>query len=392
MKDFKIINLLVVLLIVLSITTSCQPQEQYKGEVKNAESTKIQKVEVVRPSQRSFVGEVLMTGTAQPDQIVTLYAMENGMLQHIRKDIGDKVFRGEAIAQLQNPMIDNLVNEAQAEIATKTAQLTAAKARHSANKSLYDRLKSIHTKTPALTTIAELEQAQGASMASEADIETANAMLNTAEVQKAIAQKRKNLLTVTAPFSGFVTNRFVDRGAMIQSGLNQSNPQALLEIQKTNPIRVAIPVPGSDATGIAKGMKVQVTIPELSGTATEAEISRISNALDPMAKTMQVEIDLPNPEGNILAGMYVKALLQVESKDKILSLPIDTRISYKNEEYVFAVQDGKVTRIPVKSGLTNQNYFEIIDDNITADMLIISKGKGLVKSGQIVDPIIKEQQ
>lgn len=342
--------------------TSCGNSEADSNKNKDQiNNSQIQKVEVVKPEQRSFKAEVLITGTTLPNQIVTLYAMEGGMLVQMRKDIGDKVRQGETIAVLKNPELQQQQVKWQAETNAKSAN--------------YERLNSIYIKTPALTNIQMVENAEAEYLSVKANLDAVN--------------NRIGFLRIKAPFSGIITKRFVDKGAMIQSGLNQSNPQALFELQAINPIRLTIPVPESDAVGIQKGMEVEVTLPELSGKSFMAKVSRTSHALDPMSKTMQVEIDLNNSDGKILSGMYAKALLQINSRKNILSLPMIAKVSHKNEDYVLAVVDGKVTRMLVKVGLSNQYYFEVLNDEITSETQVIVQGKGLVKPGQVVDGVLK---
>ena len=359
MKTLINIKSIATFVMLLSILISCSNPE--KEHEKTASNIKIQKVEVVNPEQRSFKAEVLITGTTYPNQIVTLYAMEGGMLMQMRKDIGDKVKQGETIAVLENPELQQ--------------QQLKWKAETKAKKANYQRLNSVYEKTPALTNIQMVENAEVEYLSAKANLDAIN--------------NRIGFLSIEAPFSGIITKRFVDKGAMIQSGLNQSNPQALFVIQEINPIRLIIPVPESDAMGIQKGMEVEVTLPELSGKSFMAKVSRTSNALDPMSRTMQVEIDLKNGDGKIISGMYAKALLQINNRENILSLPMMAKISHKNEDYVFAVVDGKVERIPVKIGLSNQDYFEILNNEINAETQVIVQGKGLVKPEQIVEPILK---
>ncbi len=361
MKTLINIKSIAVFAVLLAILISCNNQE--KETEKTATNDKIQKVEVVKPEQRSFLAEVSITGTTRPNQIVTLYAMEGGMLMQMRKDIGDKVKQGETIAVLENPELQQQQIKWQAEAKAKKAN--------------YERLNSVYEKTPALTNIQMVENVEAEYLSAKANLGAVN--------------HRIGFLTIEAPFSGIITKRFVDKGAMIQSGLNQSNPQALFELQEINPIRLSIPVPGSDAIGIQKGMNVEVTLPELSGKSFTAKVSRISNALDPMSKTMQVEIDLENPDGKILSGMYAKALLQIDSRENILSLSVIAKISHKNEDYVLAVVDGKVKRMPVKIGLSNQDYFEVLNDEITSETQVIVQGKGLVKPEQVVEPTLKQE-
>lgn len=361
MKTLIKIKSLAVFAVLFSTLVSCNNQE--KGSEQTATNDKIQKVEVVKPKQRSFTAEVLITGTALPNQIVTLYAMESGMLMQMRKDIGDKVKQGEILAVLENPELQQQQLKWQAEANSK--------------KGNYERLNSVYEKTPALTNIQMVENAEAEYLSAKANLDAVN--------------NRIGFLTIKAPFSGIITKRFVDKGALIQSGLSQSNPQSLFELQEINPIRLTIPVPESDAVGIQKGMEVEVTLPELSGKSFMAKVSRTSNVLDPMSKTMQVEIDLENPDGKILSGMYAKVLLQINSRENILSLPMIAKVSHKNENYVLAVVDGKVKRLPVKIGLSNQDYFEVFNEEITAETQVIVQGKSLVKPEQIVEPILKQE-
>ena len=361
MKTLINIKIMAVFAVLLTMLISCNNQE--KETQQTATNDKIQKVEVVKPQNRSFIAEVLITGTARPNQITTLYAMESGMLMQMRKDIGDGVKQGEVLAVLEN--LELLQQQMKWQAETK------------AKKSNYERLNSVYEKTPALTNIQMVENTEAEYLSAKANLDGVN--------------NRIGFLTIKAPFSGIITKRFVDKGAMIQSGLSQSNPQALFELQEINPIRLTIPVPESDAVGIQKGMDVEVTLPELSGKSFMAKVSRTSNVLDPMSKTMQVEIDLENPDGKILSGMYAKVLMQIESRENILSLPIIAKVSHKNEDYVLAAVDGKVKRLPVKIGLSNQDYFEVLNDEITFETQVIVQGKGLVKPDQIVEPILKQE-
>lgn len=361
MKSLINIKSIAVFPVLLSTLISCNNQE--KQTKQTATNDKIQKVEVVRPGQRSFTAEVSITGTAHPNQIVTLYAMESGMLMQMRKDIGDKVRQGEIIAVLGNPELQQQHIKWQAETKAKKAS--------------YERLNSIYKKTPALTNVQMVETAEAEYLSAKANWDAVN--------------HRIGFLAIKAPFSGIITKRYVDKGAMIQSGLSEDNAQAIFEIQEIDPIRLIIPVPESDALGIQNGMDVEVTLPELSGKSFVAKVSRTSSALDPMSKTMQVEIDLPNPDSKILSGMYAKALLQINSRENILSLPVIAKVSHKNEDYVLAVVDGKVKRLQIKIGLSNQDYFEVLNDEITAGTQVIVQGKSLVKPGQIVEPNLKQE-
>ncbi|MFT6021633.1 MAG: RND family efflux transporter MFP subunit [Saprospiraceae bacterium] len=379
------------------------PDKQAMGNATQPSAKKVQTVEVVHPDNRSFTAEVLITGSAEPNQSVTVYAMESGVLMSIRKDIGDKVKKGEVIALLENPMIAEMVARATSELAvsranikTAEAELSAAKAKEGGLSSIAKRLGDVQAKTPQLVNIMDVETAQANAIEAKAMVESKKAflvaqqeMIRALEVSLATAKKRQSYLSIRAPFSGTVSKRYVDNGSLLQNGLNQSNPKAIVEIQDTNPIRLTLPVPESDAVAIKKGMDVSLSFPELSGESYKAKISRSSNSLDPMSRTMQVEIDLDNSNGKIITGMYAKVLMQVGSRSNILSLPIMSKVRYKNEDYVLVVENNIVKRIPLKTGLSDKDYFEVLNSDITKESQIIINGKGLVNPGQEVKAILK---
>lgn len=389
-------------LILFAAMTACQNKasEQKVATASTAVSTnKIQTVGIAQPSPRSFTSETEITGTAMPNQKVMVYAMESGYVKSIRKDIGDKVKQREIIASLTNPLINKIVAEAQAaikigaaDLSTAQAVLVAAEADAKVKQSIFDRLNAIAAKTPQLTTLIDVENAEAAAKIAQAQIATNQAQIQAQQSkieayqqQLTIAQQQANSLSIRAPFSGVITRRMVDKGAMVQSGLTESNPMGIVEIQETNPIRLTIPMPESDVNSIKKGMEVSVNFPELPGESFMTKISRTAGALDPVSKTMQVEIDIPNADGKILTGMYAKVNMDLGSRNDVLSLPIIAKVLYKDAPYILVVKDGIVDRIPLRIGLTGKDYFEVLNSEITKETQVIIQGKSLVKIGQKVE-------
>lgn len=354
---------LVTLLLTASACTPTAQDESEAGLIPEVSSTKVQNVEVVHPETRAFVAEILISATAEANQKVTIYSMENGYVSEIRKNIGDMVQKGEVIAVLENPEIGRYYEE--------------KKAKLDAKKSTYDRIKSIESETPGLTSKQMVENAK-------AEYLSAKASFNAIE-------DHLGFLNVKAPFSGKITKRLVDHGALVQSGLTQSNPQPLFEIQEIDPIRLTLPLPESDIASIRKGMDVTISFPELAGADFVAKVSRTAGALDPASKTMQVEIDIANPDGRIKPGMYAKAKLQMTGSENVVSLPITAQAMAQNQVFVWVVENDIVRKIPLRKGLSNKDYFEVLNPEITEESLVITQGKGLVKAGQKVNPIIKSK-
>ena len=346
---------------------SCGSDQNLPNETEqeiNSNKIKIQSVEVVKPIKRSFVVEILISGTAKPNQSVVVYALESGYVESIYKDIGDNVKKGDVIAELKNPELTRRFEQKNAYLGSK--------------KSNYERLKSIYDKTPALTPIKMVEDA-------EAEYLSLIAELNA-------IQDKLNFLVITAPFNGKITKRLVDNGALVQSGLTQTNPQGIVELQQINPIRLTVPLPESDVASIAIGDSVKVTFPELPLEQFNVTVSRTAGSLDPASKTMQVEMDINNSNEFIKPGMYAKALLQISGKAvDVLSLPLTTQIIKKKKVFISVVNDGKVEQLVLRKGLSNKDYFEVLNSEINENSLIINMGKGLVQAGQSVNPVLNKE-
>jgi len=342
-------------IIVALCLSGCNSNEKTVNQTTEV-SLKIQNVEVTFPVYRSFVSELLIIGTAEPNREVMLHAMESGYVNVVYKDIGDAVRKGEVIAELKNPDLYGQQKQLQAEIDGK--------------QSIYERLKSTYEKTPAITPLQVLEDAKAEYLSLKAKIEAIN--------------YRISFLHVKAPFSGIITQRFVDEGAIVQNGINNPNAMALFEIQEINPIRLKIPVPESDAVLIGKGTDAIIMFPELPGESYKAKISRTSISLDRASKTMQVEIDIPNADGKIKPGMYAKVLMQLSSRDSVLSLPVTAQFIFQNQPCLMIVLDGIVQRIPLRKGLSNKDYFEVLNADVSVQAQVIVQGKGLVKPGSQV--------
>ncbi len=345
--------------------TACKKEKpaENKSVNKTETVTHTPTVEVVNPQPQSFKAEITITGTTRANRKVMLHAMESGYLKKMYKDIGDYAKKGETVAVLENPDLTNREERLVVDLEAK--------------RKTYERLKSIQEKTPALTTIQLLEDAEAAFRLAEADLK--------------FLKDRIQYLTVKAPFSGRVTKRYSDEGTLVQSGLSDSDAMPLIEIQQTNPLRLVIPMPEADIGGIQVGMTANVTFPELPGGSINAKMSRVSNALDPASKTMDVEIDLQNPNGKLKPGMYAKVLLGLGSRPDVLSLPATAQVIFQKDFFLYVVnEDGIVERVPLQKGLTNKDYFEVLNADITAQSKVVVQGKSLIKPGQKVEAVLNE--
>lgn len=360
----KIIALALPMTILAACGNNSSEVNGRENESTSEASVKDVTVQIVNPKERDFTGVINVVGSAAPNQVVMLHAMESGFVESVKKDIGDPVRSGELIAKLKNPELQR--------------KFQKEKAMMEAKKSIYDRLQKIADKTPSLTTKDQVEMAK-------------------AEYESALAEYKATadriaFLEVRSPFNGVITKRNVDKGALVTSGLSNSDAKPLFEVMEVETIRLRVPLPESDVSAVKVGTEAEVLFPELAGKAFQAKVSRISRALNPNSKTMQLEIDIPNPELEIKPGMYARVNIQLSSRENVLSVPHTTLVVYQDDFYIYTVDNGFVKRVPIRRGLENKEYFEILDANITPSSHVITRGKNLVEPGMKVEAIKKDEE
>ena len=352
MKTNFFITLLAFLLL------SCSDSENKQSE-KTIQTEKNPNVKVVNPQQRSFTSTLKIIGNALPNKQVNIHAMEGGFLSELKKDIGDKVQKGDVLAVLNNPEL--------------TRELEINKVEKQVAEANYLRFKKVIAKTPELTTLQEFEKVE------------ATYLMANAKYKATI--NRDSLLSIRTPFSGIITTRNVELGALIQSGINNTNAAALFEIMDMEIIRLTIALPETEVDNISKGMQAEISFTELPGEQFSAQVSRMANAIDNRNKTMQVQLDIPNRNGKIKAGMYANVAIQLQSTGDKISLPNEVLIAIKSEFFILQVKDGIVKRTLIKKGLSNTHFFEVLSNEINENSKVIVEGKAMVKEGMKVKAI-----
>lgn len=376
------------------LLSSCGSNNDSKKKI---ETRNTPVVLVANPETHSFDAKLQISGTAKPNEQVTLYAMTSGFLQQIKADIGSFVKEGQTLAVLQNP--DLYSQKAKMEALLKEKRIlynryssnplsTPTGADMTGKKSIYERLKSIYEKTPQLTTVADVEK-------TKADYETAKALLinetdrTEAEYLSLTAQLNAintqiGYLNVKAPFTGVVVNRMADKGAVIQNGINNSNAMPLFEIQGLTPIRLTLEIPESDATMIDKNTTATIIFPEMTNGNYTATVTRVAYGLSETTKTMKVEIDLPNADMKIRPGMYAKVEIQRSGHKDALSVPNEAIGNMKGQSFIYVINNNKVRKVNVKTGIQDEHFTELLNADIKPADQVVVKGKEFCSDGATV--------
>jgi RND family efflux transporter MFP subunit len=345
-----------------------------------------------------------LTLTAEfiPYQEIDVMSKVAGFVKVINVDIGDRVREGRVLAVLEVPeMADDLkraaatVQRADAEVKRAHDDVERAKAAHEIAHLSFERLEDVSKQRPGLVAQQELDQARSKDLVSEAQISAAQSNLLAAQ-QAAIANRAEqsryktlfNYTQVTAPFDGVITKRYANTGSMIQAGISsQTQAMPLVRLSQNNLLRLLLPVPESAVSHIRLGQQVEVRVPSLNRSFA-GKVARFSDKVSTATRTMETEVDVPNPSLILIPGMYAEVNLRLDYRPKVLSIPVTAVDLTAAEPAVYRVDsDQALSIVPVKLGLETADRVEVLSGLERGDLVVVGNRASL-KAGDKVKPQI----
>ncbi len=293
-----------------------------------------------------------------------IYARANGYLKRWDVDIGQHVDAGQLLAEIDTPEVDQQLEQAKAEVAQADANLALAK---STSERWVDLLKT--------SSVSEQETAE-----KQADFALKKANLEAARANLHRLEDLKSFARVTAPFAGTVTTRDTDVGQLISA----AGGRPLFRLAQTNPLRVYVHVPQTLSRAVQPGQEADLSISEIPGRKFEAKIVRTAGAMDPVSRTLLAELQVNNPQDEILAGSYAQVRFHDTQGDPTLTLPANTLLFRSEGMQVGVVgTGGKVEIRTVRLGRDFGQTVEIVDGVKAGDRVIMNPSDSLA-SGTIV--------
>jgi membrane fusion protein (multidrug efflux system) len=284
-------------------------------ESSKAESEDSLRVEVVTPKTLTSDHAIVLTGSIRALEETVIYPRADGYIKAWLVDIGDKVKEGQTLAVIETPELDQQLDQARAQLAQAQAGVLQAAANHEFSKANLERFKQL---VPAgVASQQDLDKGQAQSSVDEAGVTVAKAAVNVQEANMRRLSNLKSFANVTAPFAGTITSRTVDRGALVSAG----NATPLFKVAATDPARVLIQVPQDVASGIKTDLSAKVSVREFAGRTFDGIVAHSAGALDPGTRTMLVEVRVPNPKNELLAGMYSEVALTLPSSHRVFEVP-----------------------------------------------------------------------
>ena len=382
------------------LLSSCGNNKDVRASASAA--SEIPTVAVAKVATADLSRDLVLTAEFKPFQEVDVMAKVSGYVKEIRVDVGDRVREGDLLATLEVPeMADDLrksqagVRHSQSEVARAQDEIARAKSAHDIAHLSYNRLLQASQKRPGLIAQQEIDDAQTRDLVAEAQLSAANSSLaaagqqvdvdqsSTARVQTMIDYQR-----VTAPFTGVVTKRYADKGSMIQAGTaSQTQAMPVVRLSQNGLLRLILPVPESVVPTVHIGQQVEVRVPTLDRTFP-GKVARFSDKLSYQTRTMDTEVDVPNPSLVLIPGMYAEVNLTLARHSAVIAVPvmaIDQDAAGGSGSVMVITPNNRVEVRHVALGLETANRVEIRSGLNDGDMVVLT-GRASLNAGQEVRP------
>jgi RND family efflux transporter MFP subunit len=364
-------------------------------------------VAVSRAVLQNLSRDVVLTAEFIPFQEVDVMAKVSGYVKEIRVDVGDHVRQGQALATIEVPEMQDDMTRAQATIDQATADVAAfrdeirrAESAHEIAHLSYQRLAGVVKERPGLVAQQEIDDAHSRDLVAEAQLAGANshlaAALQKVSVTRAELGRVKTMLAytqVTAPFAGVITKRYANTGSMIQAGTaSQTQAMPVVRLSENSLLRLILPVPESVVSLVRVGQGLTVRVPTMNRTFP-GKVARFSDRVQLSTRTMDTEVDVPNPGFTLIPGMYAEVKFTTESRSRAVTVPItavDLNPGTETAGKVMVIvsdgaSNGRLESRDVSIGIQTADSFEIRSGLREGDV-VVTGNRASLRAGQQVRP------
>jgi RND family efflux transporter MFP subunit len=368
-KALLLISLVLLLLVIGGVIAFFMRFHDGRVLADETEREAIPTVAVVHPTAEKPDEELILPGTLQAYEESPIYARTNGYLLRWYKDIGSRVTKGELLADIDTPEVDQELLQARANRQQTVAQMDLAKI----NADRYVGLR----KTDSVSQQEADQQTSG--------YEQAKANLDAADANVRRLEQLESFKHVYAPFTGVLTKRNVDPGALINEGsIGGAAGKELFDIARVDPLRVYVSVPQNYAPAIKNGMQASVTLPEFAGQKFTGTVTRTAEAIDPATRTLLTEVDVPNKDQRLLPGSFGEVHFRTGINAQKVTVPVNAMLFRQEGPQVAVVDsDGKVHLRRITIGHDYGTTLEILGGVELEDRVVINPADSLEDGQQV---------
>ena len=349
--------------------------------------------------QRGNISHLLsVAGQFQAYQVVDVHAKVAGYVRHIYVDIGDRVHAGEVLATLEVPELNAQYQNTRSEALRSQDAITAAehevsraKALHVAVQANYDRLAAASAQRPGLIAAQELDNARSQADATLEQLNAATSHLaeakegaNAASADQERVGDLEAYTKVIAPLDGVVAWRYADTGVLLQEGTNsETQAMPLIKLAQSGLLRLRVPVPEDAVKYVHVGDVMQIRVDAIDQSFS-GKVVRFTRNLDLATRTMETEVDVPNPTLAITPGMYANAYLQLAHVEGVLTIPISAVQGSGNTGTVLVLNaNNQVEQRTVQVGLRGSTLIEVKSGLEQGDRVVIGDASNYHNGEQI---------
>ena len=316
---------------------------------KETAESSVPTVQTVKPGHSATGEDLVLPGSVQAYNEAPIYARTSGYLKAWYTDIGTAVKKGQVLAEIDTPEVDQQLSQAQADVAT-------AQANYALSQTTNERWKGLL----ATDSVSKQDADEKAG-----DAAAKKALLQSAAANLARLHDLESFKRVVAPFDGTVTARETDIGALINAG--QSSGAELFRVSDMRKLRIYVQVPQPYAAATAPGLNAQVNFTDRQGKFYPAQIVRTANALNSTSRTLQVELEMDNAKGELFPGAYAEVHFKLPVNAESLRIPANT-VLFRSAGLQVATVDGD-NRIKLKNINQGRDFGSTLEilDGISAD-------------------------
>lgn len=330
-----------------------------------ADEAAIPTVSVTHPKMGDGSAEIVLPGTVQAFTDSPIFARTNGYLKRWYFDIGARVRKGQLLAEIETPELDQQLRQARADLATAESNLNLARITAERDEHLL--------KTHSVST-QERDNAVNGLSSAQSTVES-----NRANVAR--LEQLQSFEKICAPFDGVITARSTDVGALVDAGAN--SPKELFHLGAIQKLRVYVSVPETYSRAARPGATARLTLDEFPGQVFRGTLIRNSSSFDTASRTLLAEIDVDNPSGQLLPGAYAQVHLKLPESSHSLTIPANTLLFRSEGLRVGVVRNGKAELVPISVGRDYGSAVEVVAGLQPADELILDPSDSLT-SGTVV--------
>jgi len=325
------------------------------------EKAAIPTVAVISPQEGALTQEIVLPGNTQAFSDASIYARTSGYLKRWYFDIGAHVQKGQLLAEIETPEVDQQLQQVRADLDTAQANLNIAKITATRLQELVN-----------TDSVSQQETDQAVS-----NLSAAKSMAESSAANVRRLEQLQSFEKIYAPFDGIVTARTTDIGSLIDAGAS-TQPRELFHMAAIRTLRVYVSVPEVYSRAARSSAPVTLTLDEFPDQTFHGTLVRNANSIDIASRTLLVEVDVDNPKGQLLPGAYIFVHLRLPEETRSVTIPSNTLIFRKEGLQVGLVRNGKAELVGVKIGRDYGNSVEILSGLQPTDVVIIDPSDSLV--------------